>query len=107
MNTKLATKQIRMQQWAATIKDCRASGMTVDDYCRQHGISHDAYYYWLRKVKEAALIQSGFVEITPPEAPETAIPVTLTAKINDVTLEIKEGVSSEFLANVIRVIRNA
>lgn len=30
MDTKLATRQIRMQQWAATIKDCRASGMTVD-----------------------------------------------------------------------------
>ena len=107
MNTKLATKQIPMQQWAATIKDCRASGMTVDDYCQQHGISHDAYYYWLRKVKEAALNQNGFVEITPLKASEAAIPITLTAKINDVTLEIKEGISAELLTNVIRVIRNA
>ena len=107
MNTKLATKQIRMQQWAATIKDCKASGMKVDDYCQQHGISHDAYYYWLRKLKEAALTQNGFVEITPLKASEAAIPIALTAKINDVTLEIKEGISAELLTNVIRVIRNA
>ena len=34
-----------------------------DDYCRQHDISRDAYYYWLRKVKEKALLQVGFVEV--------------------------------------------
>lgn len=33
----------------------------MDIYCEQHGLSRDAYYYWLRKVKEAALKQAGFV----------------------------------------------
>ena len=60
MDTKLATQQIRIQQWAAIIKDRISSGLKVDDYCRQHDISRDAYYYWLRKVKEAALTQSGY-----------------------------------------------
>ena len=62
MNTKLATRQIRLNEWAAIIKDCKASGQKVDIYCEQHGLSRDAYYYWLRKVKEAALTQAGFVE---------------------------------------------
>lgn len=60
MNTKLATRQIRLNEWAAIIKDCKASGQKVDIYCEQHGLSRDAYYYWLRKVKEAALTQAGF-----------------------------------------------
>ena len=55
MNTKLATTQIRITEWAAIIKDCKSSGMKVDDYCQLHDISRDAYYYWLRKVKTAAL----------------------------------------------------
>lgn len=63
MNTKLATRQIRLNEWAAIIKDCKASGQKVDIYCEQHGVSRDAYYYWLRKVKEAALAQAGFVEL--------------------------------------------
>lgn len=63
MNTKLATRQIRLNEWAAIIKDCKASGQKVDIYCEQHGLSRDAYYYWLRKVKEAALTQAGFVEL--------------------------------------------
>ena len=51
MNTKLATTQIRITEWAAIIKDCKSSGLKVDEYCQQHDISRDAYYYWLRKVK--------------------------------------------------------
>ena len=72
MDTKLATTQIRIQQWAAVIHDRQESGLKVDEYCEQHGLSRNAYYYWLRKVKEAALTQTGFVEIqsviTAPEA---------------------------------------
>ena len=41
MNTKLATTQIRINEWAAIIKDCKASGMKVDEYCQQHAISRD------------------------------------------------------------------
>ena len=48
MNTKLATTQIRITEWAAIIKDCKSSGMKVDDYWQQHDISRDTYYYWLR-----------------------------------------------------------
>lgn len=74
MNIKLATTQIRMTEWAAIIKDCKSSGMKVDDYCQLHDISRDAYYYWLRKVKTAALQQAGFVELPLPEA--KAVPGT-------------------------------
>ncbi len=69
MNTKLATTQIRLTEWASIIKDCRASGLKVDEYCQQHNLSRDAYYYWLRKVKAAALQQAGFVELPAPEKP--------------------------------------
>ena len=60
MNTKLATSRMRTGQWADIIKDCKESGLKVDDYCAQHSLSRNAYFYWLRKVKEAALTQSGF-----------------------------------------------
>ncbi len=107
MDTKIATRQIRIQQWAAIIKDCKASKLKVNDYCKEHDISHDAYYYWLRKVKEAALLQSGFVEINPPANEKQISSAALTVKIRDVSLEIQEGVSQELLEKVIRGIRNA
>jgi len=32
MNTKLATSRMRTGQWADIIKDCKRSGLKVDDY---------------------------------------------------------------------------
>ncbi len=107
MDTKLATRQIRIQQWAAIIKDRQASGLKVNDYCQEHGLSHDAYYYWLRKVKEAALVQSGFVELPAASPVAAGDAISLIASANGVTLEIREGVSEELLKKAIRVIKNA
>ncbi len=33
MNTKLATSQIRLKNWAAIIQDHKQSGLSVNDYC--------------------------------------------------------------------------
>ena len=49
-------------QWADIIKDCE-SGLKVDDYCVWHGLSRISYFYCLRKVKEDAFTQSGYVEV--------------------------------------------
>ena len=46
MNTKLATSRMRTGQWADIINDCKDSGLKVD-YCAQHGLSWNAYFYWL------------------------------------------------------------
>ena len=64
MNTKLATKQIRVKQWAEIIQDRCNSGQKILDYCTSHGITKDQYYYWLRKVRSAAIEASpSFVEL--------------------------------------------
>ena len=39
-------------QWADIIKDCKKSGLKVDGYCVQHGLSGNVYVYRFRKVKE-------------------------------------------------------
>ena len=61
MNPKLATSQIRLKNWAAIIQDRKQSDLSVNDYCSQHQLSRDAYYYWLCKIKENLLVESGFV----------------------------------------------
>ena len=53
------TQNVRLQQWTAIIQDRQTSGLKVDDYCSEHNISRNAYYYWLRKVKAAAIENSG------------------------------------------------
>jgi len=68
MDTRPATTQYRLHQWAEIIKARNASGMKIDEYCKQNTLSRDAYYFWLRKLKKAVLRQSGMVEISKPEA---------------------------------------
>ena len=68
MNTRLAATNIRIQQWTAVFKAKAESGLTVDEYCKQNGISRNAYYYWLRRARNAALehTQTTFVELNVP-----------------------------------------
>lgn len=118
MDTKLATTQIRIQQWAAIINDRHESGLKVDDYCEQHGLSRNAYYYWLRKVKEAALTQAGFVEIqsviTAPESSSKtsqneSISFTpqMLVSLNGISLGIRQDTPMDLFAGVIGVVRHA
>ena len=37
------------------IHECRASGLTNQDWCEQNGISLKSYYYWIAKFRKLAL----------------------------------------------------
>ncbi len=67
-DTRLATTNIRIQQWTAIFKAKAESGLTVDEYCGQNGISRNTYYYWLRRARNAALEhpRTSFVESNVP-----------------------------------------
>jgi len=110
MDTKLATTQVRLQQWAAIVRERKESGLKVDDYCEAHNISRNAYYYWLRKLREAALESqnSRFVELPVPAAGHAGEkhPV-LTISLRDAVIHVDETVSRELLAMTVEVLRNA
>ena len=84
----------------------------MDDYCSEHNISRNAYYYWLRKVKSAAIIQSGgiFAEINPSFT-ETIQDCSGTSPVSislgDAVIHVKEGASGSLLHTVVEVLRNA
>lgn len=104
MNTKLATAHIRLTEWASIIKDCRTSGLKVDEYCQQHNLSRDAYYYWLRKVKTAALQQAGFVELSAQgKAPISVsdFDTQLIIKTAGVELRVNEDTPTELITRIL------
>lgn len=107
-NTKLATSRMRTGQWPDIIKDCKESGLKVDDYCAQHGLSRNVYFYWLRKVKEDALTQSRSVEVRQQVEVSSCYPSPkLTASVNEIVLGINENTPMDLLENVIKVLKNA
>lgn len=109
MNTKLATTQINLKNWALIIKDQRNSGLKVKDYCNQHNLSKDAFYYWFKKVKEAALNESGFVEISQPAPIQQSLPGTVSSgecrlQCKDIQITLPLSVSRETLEMLCEVI---
>ena len=48
----------RMEQWREIIQECQKSGLSNKAYCQQQGISEKTYYYWLRKLRTAAVEQA-------------------------------------------------
>ena len=48
--------QARLSQWAEKISNCQSSGLTVTQWCRDNEINAKKYYYWLKKVREQALL---------------------------------------------------
>ncbi len=116
MDTQVAATNLKLKNWALTIKDCRDSGLSVKAYCHQHGISKDTYYYWFGKVKEAALIQSGFVEVTNPEKtrrdtqPENqkyAGPNVIEISVENLHVSLPLNITKDTLTMVVEVIRHA
>ena len=106
------TKNVRLQHWASIIQDCKASGLKVDDYCTEHNISRNSYYYWLRKVKESAIEQSGslFAEVAPSFTavmPDYSVAPSVSICLGDAVIQINEGTSSHLLHTVIGAVRNA
>ena len=46
------TKELRLAQWAGIIKEQKQSGLTVNVWCSQNGITKDSYYYWQQKLRK-------------------------------------------------------
>ena len=61
-----------------------------------------------KKVREAALTQSGFVEVRQQvEVSSCYSSPKLTASVNEIVLGIDENTPMDLLANVIKVLKNA
>ena len=67
--------QARLQEWSAAVKDCRSSGISVRQWCRERGITTTTYYRWERELLAAAnttpaLPTAVFAELPRPKQVE-------------------------------------
>lgn len=115
-NTTAIAKQVRLSQWAADIRDCksRPTNVTVDDWCKNHGITKATYYWRLNAVRKACIesvetqtnvVDSSptFVELKPP-VPIPAKDALVSVHIGDATIEFSENISDEFLIRILKAV---
>ena len=106
----LAKNQIRADRWRMLIQTCQQSGQTVISWCEENNVNIKSYYYWLRKVKTAALQQAGFVELPLPEAkpvPTSDFAAQMVIKLGGAELGINNDTPTELITRILEVIRHA
>ena len=93
------------------VRECKESGLTVENWCTERGITEHAYYYRLRKLRQAACdalqqaqpVQLAEIPLTPKE-PEFQAQLRLTTRAG--TLEIANA-DRAVLDHVLRVMLHA
>ena len=91
--------EYRKQQWTQIIRECQSSGLSNKEYCRQQGISEKSYYYWLRKLRNAAA--GSLPQIVEMEAP-AAIEDRVYIRFRGAELTLPAGTDVEAIAAVLR-----
>ena len=54
MNTNAIAKELRLSHWAAIMRERNASGLSIKAFCEKAGFHENNYFYWQRKLREAA-----------------------------------------------------
>lgn len=54
MNTRDIATEYRLAHWTQVMRDRTDRGLSIHAYCEEAGIHENTYFYWQRKLREAA-----------------------------------------------------
>ena len=99
----------RAQLWVERIAECRGSGLSVGEWCRDNEISEKTYYYWQRRLYQQMVStaeQVSFAEI--PREVQTGRCGEVTAKISmpGASVEICPGADAETIRAILEALRS-
>ena len=114
-------QDIRIQQWAEIIDASNKSGLQRRQWLAENGISKDKFYYWQNKVRKYYAEQNGLIPSTAiePESKLVEVPIAsmkmsstamlpaAVIRIGNMSVEINQSASAEFMENLGRMIRHA
>ena len=112
-----STHQVRCEHWLKLINNCLSSGMKKNEWCKVHGVSEKAFYYWQRILRNEAYIDSvvpkqtslisletpqevSFVELKEPsfsKISESGFHPAVIIHYDSMSLEISNDVTPELL----------
>ncbi|MGI6731721.1 MAG: IS66 family insertion sequence element accessory protein TnpA [Anaerovoracaceae bacterium] len=115
MDTHKVAKEYRLSQWAQVIQERRNSGQSVKDFCQMSGISKNAYFYWQRKLREAACTEFSITEepkvVVPggwmqlESKPEPCVKDSLEIEISSCRITVTKETDHELLKKVCFTLR--
>jgi len=116
MNTQEIAKEYRLSQWTQIIKACKESGKSVKDFCEDNGINRNAYFYWQRKLREAACKELAKIDETPGPTPDGWIKLnpakpqyadeSILIEINGCHITVKGNTDLKLLKDICSMLRS-
>lgn len=111
MDTKQVARQIRLKKWSAIIVERQTSGLNVREFCRERNIKEHIYYYWLKRIREAACKSMPtasvpvFAPVTLSEVKIPDQPAKLTLNYAGISLDVYESTSPDLLKNTLLLLK--
>lgn len=109
----------RRGYWADIIHQCNKSGMIKKEWLRQHDISSKSFYYWQKKLRDEDFMISNeeetpsvktdnrFVELSPDSIVTSASSKSVTIHKSNISIDLDESVSDEFLLRILKAMNHA
>lgn len=71
-----STHEVRSANWKAIVAQCqsRPEGQTIAEWCKQHDIKPNTYYYWQRQVRKQ--LYQEMTSALPPAPDREEVSVT-------------------------------
>ncbi|QBE94658.1 hypothetical protein PMF13cell1_00151 [Blautia producta] len=93
-------EEYRLQQWRQIVQQCRESGLSNRDFCRQNGITEKTYYYWLRKLRMAAADKDSprIVELERKDSGEDMIHI----RFRNAEMTLPAGTDADAITAILR-----
>ena len=101
-------RDLLIREWTDMVRECRSSGYTVKEWCKNNGICIKTYYYRLKRVRDFVCdsklennIDSNILPVRHDIVPIEAIPhnevdqIKLTS--SDISVELPLTVSPQLL----------
>ena len=105
--------EAKKQEWSMSIQECRGSGLSVSEWCRQRGVTTATYYRWERELltgvrKNGAPPSTAvtFAELPAPKQVSCNVAERCaTLHIGKASLDIYPGCNAEQLRLLVEFLR--
>ena len=105
--------QARLREWAEAIQDCRSSGLSVRQWCRERGTTPTTYYRWERELLSVASTAKALSETPAVAFAELPVPKQVccnttersaTLRIGNASLDIYPSCDTEQMKKLVELL---
>jgi transposase-like protein len=94
----------RDENWRARISAQERSGISVKQFCREHDLTEQSFYYWRKRLQTPALMRFALVETEPRSGTADHAALELLLATGE-RLRISSGVDAGTLRQVLEALR--